>query len=69
VASGDAGDLGLITELGGSLEKKVATHSSIRAWATPWTEEAGGLQSSGCKELGTTEQISMHACKHDKHPE
>ena len=28
-----------------SLEKETATHSSILAWKTPWTEEPGGLQS------------------------
>ena len=27
------------------LEKELATHSSILAWSTPWTEEPGGLQS------------------------
>ena len=27
------------------LEKEVATHSSILAWKTPWTEEPGRLQS------------------------
>ena len=27
------------------LEKRVATHSSIRAWRVAWTEEPGGLQS------------------------
>ena len=27
------------------LEKGMATHSSILAWETPWTEEPGGLQS------------------------
>ena len=27
------------------LEEKMATHSSIRAWRIPWTEEPGGLQS------------------------
>ena len=27
------------------LEKELATHSSILAWRTPWTEEPGGLQS------------------------
>ena len=27
------------------LEKRMATHSSIRAWRIPWTEEPGGLQS------------------------
>ena len=25
------------------LEKEMATHSSILAWKTPWTEELGGL--------------------------
>ena len=28
-----------------SLEKEMATHSSIVAWEIPWTEEPGGLQS------------------------
>ena len=27
------------------LEKEMATHSSILAWAIPWTEEPAGLQS------------------------
>jgi len=27
-----------------SLEKQMATHSSIRAWEIPSTEEPGGLQ-------------------------
>ena len=27
-----------------SLEKDMATHSSIRAWEILWTEELGGLQ-------------------------
>ena len=30
-----------------SLEKEMATHSSILAWEIPWTEEPGGLQSMG----------------------
>ena len=29
------------------LEKEMATYSSILAWRLPWTEEAGGLQSTG----------------------
>ena len=37
------------------LEEEMATHSSILAWRTPWAEEPGGLQSQGCKELGTAE--------------
>ena len=38
------------------LEEEMATHSSILAWRIPWTEEPGGLQSMGHKELDTTEQ-------------
>ena len=30
-----------------SLEKGMATHSSILAWEMPWTEEPGRLQSMG----------------------
>ena len=29
-----------------SLEKGMATHSSVLTWSTPWTEEPGGLQST-----------------------
>ena len=34
------------------LEKEMATHSSIRAWKIPWTEEPGGLQSMGWQRIG-----------------
>ena len=34
------------------LEKEMATHSSILAWRTPWTEEPGGLQSLRLKRIG-----------------
>ena len=38
-----------------SLEKGMATHSSILAWRTPWTEKPGGLYSPwGHKELDMT---------------
>ena len=30
-----------------SMEKEMATHSSILAWEIPWTEKPGGLQSKG----------------------
>ena len=39
------------------LEKEMAAHSSILAWRIPWTEELGGLQSTGCKESDTTERL------------
>ena len=38
----------------------MATHSSILAWRIPWTEELGGLQSTGCNELDMTEQLCFH---------
>ena len=30
----------------------MATHSSIVAWKTPWTEESGRLESMGCQRVG-----------------
>ena len=30
-----------------TLEKEMATHTSILAWKIPWAEEPGGLQSIG----------------------
>ena len=41
------------------LKKGMATHSSILAWRIPWTEEPGGLQFVGYKELDKTEQLSL----------
>ena len=32
--------------------KGTATHSNILAWRTPWTEEPGGLQSTGSGRIG-----------------
>ena len=37
-----------------TLEKEMATHSSILAWRIPWTEEPGGLQSMGLQESDMT---------------
>ena len=34
------------------LEKEMSTHSSILAWEIPWTEEPGGLQSTGLQRIG-----------------
>ena len=39
----NVGDLGLIPGSGRSLEKEMATHSSILAQRIPWTEEPDGL--------------------------
>ena len=35
-----------------TLEKGLATHSSILAWRIPWTEEPDGLQSMGLQRVG-----------------
>ena len=35
-----------------SLEKGMATHSSILAWRIPWAEESDGLQSTGSQRVG-----------------
>ena len=35
-----------------SLEKAMATHSSILAWRIPWTEGPGGVQSMGLPRVG-----------------
>ena len=35
------------------LEKEMATHPSILAWEIPWTEELGGLQSTGSQKNQT----------------
>ena len=34
------------------LEEGMATHSCILAWRIPWTEEPGGLQSTGSQRVG-----------------
>ena len=43
----NAGDPHLIPGSGNTLEKGMATHSSILAWRISWTEQPGGLQSMG----------------------
>ena len=37
------------------LEEGMATHSSILAWRSPWTEEPGGLSSMESQEEDMTE--------------
>ena len=34
------------------MRSEMATHSSILAWKTPWTEEPGRLQSTGSQRVG-----------------
>ena len=59
----NAGDIGSVTGSGDSLEKEMASHSSILAWETPWTEKPGGLQSTESQrvrpELVTKQQYCL----------
>ena len=43
-----------------SLEKEMATHSSILAWKISWTEEPGGPQSIGSQK-GGQDLVTEHA--------
>ena len=46
----NAGNAGLIPGSEDPLKKEMATKSSILAWKIPWTEEPGGLQSTGSQK-------------------
>ena len=50
--AGDIRNALLIPESGDPLEEGMATHSSILAWKSPWTEEPGGLQSTELQRVG-----------------
>ena len=43
---------GLIPSQGDPMEEGTATHSSTLAWRILWTEEPGGLQSTGSHRVG-----------------
>ena len=43
----NAGDAGSIPDEEDTLEKEMATHSSIVAWEIPWTAEPGGFSQWG----------------------
>ena len=43
-------------------EKEKATHSSVLAWRIPWTEEPGGLQSTG------SHRVRHDSITHQKSP-
>ena len=34
-----------------ALEQKMTIHSSVLVWKIPWTEEPGGLQSTGLQRV------------------
>ena len=45
------------------LEEEMAPHPSVLAWDILWTEEPGGLPSSGSQRVGhdLTRRLSTHA--------
>ena len=45
-------DLGSIPGWEDPLEEEMATHSNILAGENPWTEEPGGLWSTGSQRVG-----------------
>ena len=50
--AGDVRDMGSIPGWEDSLEKELATCSSILGWEIPWTEEPGTLQPIGSQRVG-----------------
>ena len=55
VSAGDVRDTGSIPGLERSLEKEMATHSSLLAWRIPRSEKPRRLQSIGSEESNMTE--------------
>ena len=60
VSACNARDLGSIPGSGRSLEKDMATHSSILAWRIPWTEEPARLQSMRSQKIRHDWVTSLH---------
>ena len=42
------------------LEEEMAAHPSILAWRISWTEEPGGLQSTGSQSRTRLKQLNTH---------
>ena len=60
--AGEVKDMGLLPGLEDLLDEGMATHSGIRAWRIPRTEEPGGLWSTGSQRVGYNR--SDVACTH-----
>ena len=46
------------------VREEMATHSSILDWEIPWTEETGGLQSTGAQSVGHELATIQHKAWH-----
>ena len=44
----------------------MTTRSGILAWAIPWTEEPGGLQSMESQESDTAERLTQTLMEHNR---
>ena len=55
----NAGDLGVMPGSGRSLEKEMATHSSISAWKIPWTEELGREERLNLQNIKQLMQLNI----------
>ena len=64
----NAGDMVLSLCREDPLEKEMANHSSILAWEIPWTEEPGGLQSTGSQKSQTKLRNNMLNKKDEDFP-
>ena len=64
--NGDGGGiLGEKEMLPHSLEKEMATHSSILVWEIPQTEKPGGLQSMGSPRVGRNQKTNAFLTFHN----
>ena len=50
------------------LKEGMATHFSILAWRIPWTEEPGGLQSTGWQSQTQLKRLSMTLMEEHRSP-
>ena len=58
-STSNAGDLGWIPGPGGSSGEGNGNQLQHFCLGNPWTEEPGGLQSTGHKESNITEQLTL----------
>ena len=56
----NVGDSGPVPGSENTLEKGMATHSSVLAWKTTGQRSLMGSSPRGCIELDMTEQLSLH---------
>ena len=58
-SAGDSRNTSSIPGLGRPPEEEMEPRSNILAWKIPWTEEPGGLQSTGPQRVGHDRATSL----------